>query len=165
MNFFPSREETLVFPFSAERAEALLFSRTKEPVNGKEEVELKGKDYLFNGVVRQGQFKVSEIIKHPQSFIPFVEGSIDKTPLGCIVRCRYRLFFSTRLLLGFWSALTAALGVIYLFINPQVTHAIFAFGIGVGNYLIAFFNFRMHQKRSRRVFLSVFRDEVRTNNE
>jgi hypothetical protein len=159
MTFFPFREETLVYPFSSERAEALLFSHTRDQSTEQEEVEILGKDYLFNGHVKDGRYKVSLIIKYPQNFIPFIEGSIEKTTLGCIIHCKYKLFFSTRLLLGFWSVLTFGLGILYLFINPQLTHAIFAFAIGLGNYLIAYSNFKLHQKRSRRVLLSVFKDE------
>ncbi|MEQ8715337.1 MAG: hypothetical protein RIC80_20115 [Cyclobacteriaceae bacterium] len=159
MTFFPSREETLVYPFSAERAEALLFNCTKDPELEKEEIEVVGKEYLFNGIVKDGKYRVSVIIKHPQNFIPFIEGEIVKTNLGCIIHCKYRLFFSTRVLLGFWSGLTLGLGILYLFIHPQITHAIFAFVIGIGNYIIAYSNFKMHQKRSRRVLLSVFKEE------
>lgn len=159
MTFFPYREETLVYPFSAERGEALLFNRTKDPSTEKEVVEITGKDYLFNGTVVGGHYRVSVIIKHPQNFIPFIEGSFEKTSRGCIVHCKYRLFFSTRVLLGFWSFLTLGLGILYLFINPQLTHALFAFGIGIGNYIIAYSNFKLHQKRSRRALLAVFKGE------
>ena len=159
MTFFPLREETLIYPFSSERAEALLFNRTKDPSTEKEEVEIAGKDYLFDGIVKDGKYSVSVIIKYHQNFIPVIEGHIEKTSLGCIIHSKYRLFFSTRVLLGFWSILTFALGVLYLFINPQLTHAIFAFAIGLGNYIIAYSNFKMHQKRSRRVLLSVFKEE------
>lgn len=163
MTFFPYREETLVYPFSAERAEALLFSRTKEPIKADDEVEILGKDYLFNGIVKDGKYNISLIIKYPQNFIPFIEGTIEKSSRGCIIHCKYRLFFSTRVLLGFWSVLTFSLGVLYLFINPQLIHALFAFGIGLGNYIIAYSNFKMHQKRSRNILLLVFKEEDAAN--
>ncbi len=164
MTFFPYREETLVYPFSAKRAEALLFNSTRDPKESKEEIEVFGKDYLFNGHVKDGQFRVSIIIKHPQNFIPYIDGSFESTSRGCIVHSRYKLFFSTKLLLGFWSGLTLILGVIYLTLEPQITHALFALGLGIGNYAIAYSNFKLHQKRSRRILLSVFKEEGQSNN-
>ncbi len=158
MNFFPVRRTFIPLPCSAQRAEALLYSsirKKQEAISVSLGEEAKP---IFNGWVKDQKFRISLLIKQPQSFLPLVNGTIASTSKGCLVECKYSLFFSTQLFLAFWSIITAGLTILYTFVDYQPTHAIFAFTLGVGNYVIALSNFDLHFKRTQRHIQSVFNE-------
>lgn len=157
MRLFPIHQETVTLACSAQRAEALLYHKVAMIDDDGLGIERIDKVPIFNGVVKNGWFSISLKVKRGNAFLPRVNGKITPNPTGCEIACTYELFGSTRLLLGFWTFMTLAMAIIFTFIAPQPTHAIFSLGICVGNYAIALANFRLQCKRTKRQLLAVWK--------
>ena len=152
MNLFPSKQETLVLPYSSEVAMGLIRKNLRDVESSLEPLY----PPLFEGVISGESFSIHLILKRPQSFIPIVKGKIDATKRGCIIYCQYELFPMIKVFLVFWTCLTIGMGVFFTLVEIQVTHAVFAYVMGIGNYAIAKANFDLHLKKTRKEFLSIF---------
>lgn len=156
MNFFPYKNEQIELPYSAVRAEALLYEKLADVLEKDEEIVRENKEELFTGMVKNGEFSISLVIKHPQSFIPMLTGRIDSTANGCVVHCTYHLFWSTKLFLSFWVGLTLAIALFFTIFKVNYFYAMVAAALCLGNYFIASSNFHLHYKRTHQTLLRVF---------
>jgi hypothetical protein len=151
MRILPLIRETLVLPFPENLVEKRLWEKTMPIKPGEEMADIKDDEFLFDGWVKNGHFRISRKLKHPEIFMPILKGSIEPTSSGCIVFIRYRLSFSTAFLVIFWTIATLLIGLYFLLLEKIYGYAILSFLFGGINYWIAMVNFNMQSKKSSQV--------------
>lgn len=154
MEYLPFRSETIVLPYGATEVKSRLIKVIK-PVRDKhqqkDDEETESSHYVFNGTFENDRFTISQIIKHPENFLPLISGKIDATSVGCIIFLKYRMFFSTNMFLGFWSVVTFLMTLLFVIGYNNYLYATVCFGFGVVNYSIAIANFNIQVKKSKRL--------------
>lgn len=149
MRLLPLHQETFVLPFDGQET----FRRMKQVIRPldknadyPEEVEAR---FLFNGWIEENRFRISRKIRYPENFLPLMVGRIETTSVGSILFIRYRLFSSAALFLVFWTVISLLLGLFLLILQQEYLYAAVAFGLGIGNYVIATKNFHLQIRSSR----------------
>ena len=153
MNFLPHYNETIVLPFGVSRAMRLLdlHTRSTDGNQGDNKAEI-----YFNGKVEEDHFRISEMVRKPENFLPLITGRIEGTSRGCIIFVRYTLFFSTSLFLIFWSLVTSFLALYLVFYPGEYIYATISFLAGVVNYVIALVNFGRQVAKSKKTLIKCF---------
>ena len=155
MQLWPTEQETIVLPVSAQEAAERLQNATQPPAQSEELLAPFQSDYTFNGTVTSRSFRLSRKVTRPNNFLPFVSGTIETTSQGCLVFVRYRLFTVTVVFLAFWSTVTIGFAW-YLSMYEQLYHyAVLSLGIGGLNYTVALLNFKKQLTISRRLLHEV----------
>lgn len=155
MMFLPIRTDTMVIALEAYQVEQRLWTYTKPvvgdlmPITGEE-------DFLFNGWVKEGKFRISKKVKHPENYLPLIIGSIEGTSRDSLVFIKYVLFPSSRMFLVFWSVVALLLALFFIHIHDQFLYGLVALAGGIGNYLITMVNFNRQVEESRKVFTALF---------
>lgn len=150
MRLLPYFQETLVLPYSGQETAMRLRQFTRPLEKGVEYEAAAEMRFLFNGWVKDDRFRISRKIKHPENFLPMLIGRIEGTTAGSIVFIQYRLFFSSALLLTFWSIISLLFSLFFAFIHPNYIYAVAILGLGIFNYIIAVKNFHLQIRSSRK---------------
>jgi len=156
MKFFPSENETLIITPSADQAQMILWKRVKPPPNLSETIPISDSEFLFNGVVKDGRFRISLIIKYPDNFLPLILGRIEDAPHGSLILVEYRLFFGTRLFLTFWTLITGLLGFYLVLFESLWSYGFLVWALGGLNQVVTHYNFLKSVKKSSSVLHSLF---------
>lgn len=156
MKFFPSENETLIIALSADQAQRILWKRVKPPANLSNTIPISHSEFLFNGVLNDGRFRISLIIKYPDNFLPLISGSIEDAPHGSLILVEYRLFFGTRLFLTFWTLVTGLLGIYLVLVENLWSYGFLAFVLGGLNQVVTHYIFLKRVKKSSSVLHSLF---------
>lgn len=151
MPVFPHQSEVLVSSYSKKEVIGRLNKVTRD-VNFLEYDVRKTKDYSFNGSFEEDRFRISLVIDKADSFLPLIKGRVESTPMGCILFLEYRLFPSSSFFLAFWSGVTLLLALFFGFLANKPFYAIISLGLGVANYLFAWFHFKRKIKISQQIF-------------
>lgn len=137
--------------------ELLVFSLTKEQVQDRliEELAQSASEKGFIGWLEGENFQISRKLSRPDNFSPLLKGIIDSTSKGSIIFMNYRLMFSTRMFLIFWSVILLLLSLFFILKYNAYLYGAIAFGVGVFNYVIVYFNFKKQIRISREQFINM----------
>ena len=156
MGILPHFTEMLILPHSEKKIRERLY-QVVYPLNddqpmaaGKEEDE-----FDFNGHVRKNDFRISRRIKHSDSFLPLIKGSVEETRSGSIVHLTYGLFPSTKAFLWFWLTVSAAAAIVF-FLQKEYIYGTAGIAAGIFCYTVARVAFNRSLKDSRQHILAVF---------
>ncbi len=155
INFLPIQTDTMVIALQAKQVEQILWNYTK-PVSGSLMPITEESEFLFNGWVKDGRFRISRKIKQPENYLPIMVGSIESTTRDSLVFIKYLLFPSSRMFLLFWSVLSLLIAIFFISIHNENLYGLAALVAGGGNYLITIVNFNKQVKESRTIFSSLF---------
>lgn len=147
MIFIPSKNETLVLPFD----HPTVLHKLMKNIDSVGDQRL----MVFNGWIKTNTFKITQKIKRPDNFIPVVDGLIESSTKGSIIFLRYRLLFSTKMFLIFWSVLLLLLAIFFGVEKDSYYYAAIALLVGVVNYLIVYMNFKKKVKTTHELLLKV----------
>ena len=137
MNFLPIHKETLVSELPV-RTIIQRLSNVTGPINQ----DMPSEGLVFQGVLEDDRFRVSEKIKQPNNYVPLIEGSVEPTSHGSLIFITYKLFFSSFLFLSFWSVICMGLSIFLALSVRNYIYAALALGLGILNYVITVLNFR-----------------------
>jgi hypothetical protein len=155
----PYQRETLVLARPADAVWLDLKQATLESTRPYRPSRSESRRFLFNGRIQEPAFRISRMLRSPETFLPLVVGSIEPTSTGCLVFLRYRLFPSTLGFLIFWSVICLLLGFFFLLIHQELLYALLTFAIGAGNFLISLKNFHLQLRVTRRILLPLLTGE------
>lgn len=160
MQLFPYHQETLVSPLSQQALLSLLAQVTRTQVaaphgKGGELPQLEGKQKLFNGSIGTADFRLSQVLRKGDTFLPLLLGRVEATPRGCLLFIRYRLFPSAVFFLAFWTVVLLSFSAFYLFVEQQYAYGALCFALALGNYAAAVFFFQRQLGRCRQLFQDV----------
>lgn len=110
---------------------------------------------ILAGWIKDDRFQLLIRQRRPNSFIPLVEGRIDPTSTGCLIFLHYRLMPATRLYLILWTIIAFISGIFLAIYYNNVLLTAAALGLILLVYLIAWANFRLHQKPLHDVIFEV----------
>lgn len=149
MNLLPFHSETIVLPYDAREVADKLWKITYPISEGEEIPDRQRKTFKFNGWVKNEKFRISRQIKAPENFLPIICGTIEATSSGSILLVRYKMFFSSKVFLIFWSITTLLITLFFLISYKIYIYAFLSFSIGIVNYAIAIVNFNIQVKKSK----------------
>ena len=109
----------------------------------------------LNGTLEKDRFRISLMIKKADSFLPLIKGKLDSTPSGSILFLEYSLFPGSVFFLGFWTAVSVLLGLVFGFLVEKPVFALVSFVVGIGNYWFAWNHFKRKIKISQEIFLGL----------
>lgn len=146
MLFLPSKDEFLIFPFSMEFARRQIIS----------ELTLTStRDKKFIGWIEGEKFRISKKLARPDNFSPVLKGTIEESSKGIIIVVKYRLMFSTKLFLLFWSIILLFLSIFFILQYDAFLYGVIAMATGVINYLIVYVNFKKQVRISHDLFINM----------
>lgn len=148
MTIIPYKTETVVSTLPANEVLLRLHLATM-PAEKRE----KGSGAVFQGLIADDHFRISQNLRHPNNFVPLIEGTLDETSHGSIIYIKYKLFFSSVMFLVFWTFITIGAGAFLIFVNSNIWYAALAFGLGGLNYLIVILNFNKQVRISHNLLL------------
>ncbi|BDD00411.1 hypothetical protein [Persicobacter psychrovividus] len=140
MPVFPVYKETIVLPFSASIAAAMLYTKVRQ--------DRQQEKQEFNGVLSDHGFRISESGPLMDNFRPLVIGEIVPTSMGCIVFVKYRLFPTTVGFMWFWMVFGLCCTAFLLFLHKGWIAALPVLAIMV-NYWVCVENFNRNTRTSR----------------
>lgn len=108
------------------------------------------KKFWFHGEIEEDAFRLALILKRPNNFIPVIHGIVSSEPGQCNLVLKYELFPATKRLLLFWSLISIAATLFFAIPYHEYFYAAISLSFGIVNYVIAFENFKMQCKKSRR---------------
>ncbi|WP_017731156.1 hypothetical protein [Nafulsella turpanensis] len=150
MHLLPFYQQTIVLPYEAPETVRRL-QRTIRPLEkGVEYAEENENKFLFNGWLKEGRFRISRKVSHPENFLPLMSGRIEGTSVGSILFVRYRMFSSVVMFLIFWSLICLLLSLFFLLVHQETLYALLSFGLGVINYVISTKNFFLQVRSSQK---------------
>ncbi len=158
MPLFPYTKSVIPLALDAETAENLLKLTTTKTENYHEFIRTRRSVSLekFQGVVKNGTFKISKKVYYPQNYLPLIKGNFEPTKSGCVVFVEYSLFPGTKFLFYLWSFLTIVIALVFLFYKPNYLYASLAIIFFLLNYVVAIANFNIHTKDSKKLLQEVF---------
>ena len=154
MPFFPNHSEVLVSTLNKEEILKRLELVTKS-ANYLDYHIVKNNAHLFNGSLGKDRFRISLMINKADSFLPLIKGKIESTPSGSIVFLDYSLFPGSVFFLGFWTAVSVLLGMVFGFLVDKQVFALLSILLGIGNYWFAWSHFKRKIKISQGIFLNL----------
>lgn len=164
MRWWPYHRETLVLNRPTEavwlalKMETLETARPHQP--GRDQPIL----HSFNGHIGPNRFRISRMLRSPQTFLPLVKGTIEETSTGCLIFIQYRLFLSTLAFLIFWMSVSFLLGIFFLLIQTKLIYILLAFGLGIANYLVCVKNFQLQLRQTRELLIPLLTGEKPARN-
>ena len=147
MYFLPAKDEFLIFPFSKEYALRQLSSQLAQSRADKYKT--------FVGLVEGDRFRICKRLTRPDNFTPIMNGIIETSSKGIIILIKYRLLFSTKIFLIFWSLLLLFLALFFILQYNITLYGVIAIGMGIINYLIVYFNFHKQVRISHDLLINV----------
>jgi len=154
MILFPSSSEVLVSSLSKKEVLARL-DRVTRNVNFLDIESRKANGFKFNGQIFEDRFRISLFIDKADSFLPLIKGKIESTPSGSILFLEYSLFPGSVFFLGFWTAVSVLLGMVFGFLVGKPVFALVSIALGIGNYWFTWSHFKRKIKISQGIFLSL----------
>ena len=148
--FLPEVSETLVV---AHRSNVVL-QRLVE-VTSTRAMEIGTPSKILAGWVKEDRFQLIIRQRRPNSFMPMVEGRVDRTSTGCIIFLQYKLMAITRMYLLLWTVIAFISGMFLTVYYQQVLLGLGCVGIIVLIYAIAWANFRIHRRPLREIIHKV----------
>ncbi len=148
MHLRPHYSETIVLAYAVDEVMRLFSEATerqKEPILEDKDVD----KVYFNGKINPTNFLISRKIQNPENFLPLIKGRVEPTSHGAILFLEYRLFFSTRLFLGFWTLLTVLGGSLLFFLKLNPEMGLYLISFGILQYLLCMFFFQRQVDKTR----------------
>ena len=166
MKLFPYHQETLVSPLSQQALLSQLAQVTRMQVassqaRGEELPQMEGKQVVFNGAIGAADFRLSQVLRKGDTFLPLLLGRVEATPRGSLLFIRYRLFPSAVFFLVFWTFLLLSFSIFYFFVEQHYAYGALCLALVLGNYTAAVFFFHRQLKRSRQLFQNVINFQER----
>ena len=166
MKLFPYHQETLVSPLSQQALLSQLAQVTRMQVassqaRGEELPQMEGKQVVFNGAIGAADFRLSQVLRKGDTFLPLLLGRVEATPRGSLLFIRYRLFPSAVFFLVFWTFLLLSFSIFYFFVEQHYAYGALCLALVLGNYTAAVFFFHRQLKRSRKLFQNVINFQER----
>jgi hypothetical protein len=166
VKLFPYHQETLVSPLSQQALLSQLAQVTRTQVassqaRGEELPQLEGKQVVFNGAIGAADFRLSQVLRKGDTFLPLLLGRVEATPRGSLLFIRYRLFPSAVFFLVFWTFLLLSFSIFYFFVEQHYAYGALCLALVLGNYTAAVFFFHRQLKRSRQLFQDVINFQER----
>ena len=159
MQLFPYHQETLVSPLSQEELLSRLAEVTRVQTASRQTKA--GEPPLFNGMIGAADFRLSQVLRKGDTFLPLLLGKVEATPRGCLLFIRYRLFPSALFFLVFWTAVLLSFSMFYFFVASHYSYGALCLALGLGNYASAVFFFHRQLGRSRQLFQDVINFQER----
>lgn len=151
MNLLPYHSETLVSALSKEEVLGQLIRVTAE-VNYLDQRTRGDKKVLFNGMVGQKGFQISNVVDRGNTFIPLVIGQLEETHRGSIIFLKYKLFPGAVFFLAFWSIILVGFVFYFFGIAQNFNFGAICLALAILNYGLAIYFFNRQVKASRKVF-------------
>ena len=148
MTIIPLKTETVVSTLAPDEVLLRLHLATM-PAEKPE----KGSGATFQGLIADDHFRISQNLRHPNNFVPLIEGQLDQTKHGTLIFIKYKLFFSSVMFLVFWTLVTFGAGAFLLVSGENTRYAMMAFALGLLNYGIVILNFNKQVKISHNLLL------------
>ena len=166
MQLFPYHQETLVSPLSQQALLSQLAQVTRTQVassrvRGEELPQLEGDEVVFNGAIGVADFRLSQVLRKGDTFLPLLLGRVEATPRGSLLFIRYRLFPSAVFFLVFWTVVLLSFSMFYFFLEQHYAYGALCLALALGNYAAAVFFFHRQLKRSRQLFQNVINFQER----
>lgn len=150
MRLLPLYQKTIVLPINEQETAWRLEQVIRPLIKDVEYAEEAEASFLFNGWIKENQFRISRKIRHPETFLPIIIGRIEGTSVGSILFIQYRLFFSAAMFLIFWTIVCLLMSLFFLILHQEYIYAAVAFGLGLSNYIIATKNFHIQVRDSQK---------------
>lgn len=150
MHLLPFYQQTIVLPYEASETTARLIKTIRPLEKEVEYSEENEMEFLFNGWLKSGRFRISRKIEHPENFLPLMSGRIEGTSVGSILFVRYRMFSSVIIFLVFWSVISLLMSLFFLLVHQETLYAIISFSLGIINYIIASKSFFLQVRSSQK---------------
>jgi hypothetical protein len=150
VTFLPEASETLVVAHDW----SIVLQRLNEVTSQQPRQSARGV-HILAGWVKDDKFQLIIRQRRPNSFMPVVEGRIDPTQTGCLVFLRYRLMPFTRLYLILWTIIALISGILLAVYYYNLLLAAAAIIIISVIHLVAWANFRIHQRPLRDIIFNV----------
>ncbi|WP_226335373.1 ATP synthase subunit B family protein [Echinicola marina] len=148
----PRHTEVLVSSLTCEEVITRLHTVTQE-VDYLSQTSLESIDgQIFNGSIKEDSFRLSKVLTKADSFIPLIKGKIEPTGSGCIIFLDFSLFPGSAFFIIFWSVITLAMGIFFVFAADRPLLAILSLAVGLGNILFAWSYFKRKVKESQKIF-------------
>jgi hypothetical protein len=166
VQLFPYRQETLVSPLSQQALLSRLAQVTREQAaspqaKGEALPQREGQQVLFNGAIGAADFRLSQVLRKGDTFLPLLLGRVEATPRGCLLFIRYRLFPSAVFFLLFWTVVLLSFSMFYFFVAQHYAYGALCLALALGNYVAAVFFFHRQLGRSRQLFQDVINFQER----
>jgi hypothetical protein len=166
VKLFPYHQETLVSPLSQQALLSQLAQVTRMQVassqaRGEELPQMEGKQVVFNGAIGAADFRLSQVLRKGDTFLPLLLGRVEATPRGSLLFIRYRLFPSAVFFLVFWTVVLLSFSMFYFFVEQHYAYGALCLALVLGNYTAAVFFFHRQLKRSRQLFQDVINFQER----
>lgn len=152
IKYLPHHSEVLVSSMHCEDVISRLDQVTRDVDYLSHTLSRKGEEHLFNGKVNEDSFRLSMVVKRADSFLLLIKGHIESTHAGCIIFLDYQLFPGSTFFMVFWSIVTLALAIFFLFIQEEPVFSLISFGVGVGNIMFAWSHFKRKVKQTQHIF-------------
>jgi hypothetical protein len=153
--WWPEKNETLVLPLSRAQVCNVLDKNIRPLEKGYRRYD---PAFLFNGWIKKEKFCISRLIRHPDNFLPLINGHIDATSRGSLLYLRYRLFPSTLYFLIFWSILTVMMAVFFFVVYGLFWYGIVSLSLGAMNYLVTILKFNKEFQRTQLLIRQLFNE-------
>lgn len=112
-------------------------------------------EFTFNGQVRRGRFSISRRIRYSNSFLPLVNGQVEETGSGCIVRLSYSFFPTTKAFLWFWLLVSVMVTAVFVY-KKEYAYSMLGLASGIFCFIVARVSFRRAMNETRKHLLPVF---------
>ncbi len=150
MKIIPRQTETVISPLQPSEINRRLDGLTVSPSLRSNRPE---EDAMFQGRIHNRTFVLSRKIRHPNNFIPLVNGRIESTSKGSIIFIKYSLFRSSLMFLSFSIGIAFLIGLIFIFTGLPELYSITAFALGLANYLVTLLNFNRQVRLTHEALL------------
>lgn len=147
MILIPAKDETIVLPIDF----ITVFNKLVNQID----MDNGNPNKLFNGRINNNIFKISQKIKRPDNYIPLIIGKIEETSKGSIIFLKYRLMFSTKMFLIFWSVILILLTLFFSIMYEAYLYAGIAAVLGGINYAIVYYNFKKKVKINHELLIKL----------
>ncbi|GGF34627.1 hypothetical protein [Echinicola rosea] len=152
IKYLPHHSEVLVSSMTCEEVISRLDHVTRDVDYLSDPLSGHAKECLFNGKINEASFRLSMAVRKADSFLPLIKGKLESTRTGCIIFLDYQLFPGSSFFMMFWSIVTLAMGMFFLFGEEQPAFAMISFAVGVGNVVFAWSHFKRKVKHSQEIF-------------
>ena len=156
MPVLPYHSEMLVLSLSEKEVRERLY-RVVFPLSDSQPMaaDKEENDFAFNGQVRKGRFSISRRIRYSNSFLPLVNGRVEDTGNGSIVRLSYSLFPTTKAFLWFWLLVSVMITAVFVY-KKEYVYSILGMATGIFCFIVARVSFRRAMNDTRKHLLPVF---------
>jgi hypothetical protein len=111
--------------------------------------------YLFEGKLRENEFKIFLHSNYPEHFTPLIVGKIEPTSRGSIIFLTYQLMKGTWFIWGLGLLVFGALLLLWGFLQPNWANFGLTWAFFGAGYSVFLFNFRQKVKASHHVLVRI----------